>query len=84
MQYIYLLIIYATDPLSKDLEIIRLKVKNVIWDIESTIQQLEQIHIAVEEDTHMAVMQKWWDQMDKYRDYINLLLAAMWVSNNSN
>lgn len=58
--------------------------KSVTWDIDSIIQQLEHIRIEVEEDTHMTVLQKWWDEKDSYRDYVNLLLTAMWVSNNSN
>lgn len=64
----------------KDLEILKLKVQNVKFNVENIIQQLEHVRIEVEEDTHMTVMQRWWDQMDSYKDYVKLLLASMQVS----
>ncbi|KMQ88076.1 glucosamine--fructose-6-phosphate aminotransferase, partial [Lasius niger] len=70
-------VVHATDPISKDLEIIKLKVKNAIGNVESIIQQLEHVRIDTEEDTRMTVTNRWWDQMDTYQDFVNLLTASM-------
>lgn len=71
------ILVQATDPISKDLEIIKLKVKNAIGNVESIIQQLEHVRIDTEEDTRMTVTNRWWDQMDTYQDFVNLLTASM-------
>jgi len=68
----------------KDLDNLRLKVQNVINNVEDIIQQLKHVRTEVEEDTHRTVLQKWWDQMDSFKDYVKLVLESMRVSNNSN
>jgi len=66
------------------LENAKLQVKNAIGNIERIQQRLERIHADITEDTIATVTERWWDQMDNYREYVNLLLESMRVSNNSN
>lgn len=58
--------------------------QNAINNVEDIIQQLKHVRTEVEEDTHRKVLQKWWDQMDNFKDYVNLVVVSMRVSNNSN
>ncbi|XP_070159153.1 uncharacterized protein [Polyergus mexicanus] len=62
---------------SQNLEITRLKVKDVIWKVESIIQQFAYIRIETKEDTATTVTEKWWDQMDNYKDLVNHLFVFM-------
>jgi len=66
------------------LESAKLQVKNLIWSVERIQQRLERIHADITEDTIVTVTKRWWEQMDNYREYVNLLLESMRVSNNSN
>lgn len=52
--------------------------------MERTIQRLERVHADTKEDTILTITKRWWEQMDNYRDYANLLIESMRVSNNSN
>ncbi|XP_072757168.1 uncharacterized protein [Anoplolepis gracilipes] len=61
----------------QNLEIIKLKVRDTKRNVESIIQQLEHIREETEEDTFPIVMQRWWDQINSYKNYVNLLLASM-------
>lgn len=66
------------------LEDAKLQVKSAIWTVERTIQRLERVHADTKEDTIFTITKRWWEQMDNYRDYANLLIESMRVSNNSN
>ncbi|XP_029157297.1 uncharacterized protein LOC114929787 [Nylanderia fulva] len=68
---------FQTDLISKDLEIIKLEVKQTIRKVESVIQQTKHVRVETEEDTLNTVTERWWEQMDRYGDYVNLLLASM-------
>lgn len=68
----------------KDLNNLWLKVQNAINNVEDIIQQFKHVRTEVEEDTYRTVLQKWWDQMDNFKNYVNLVLESMRVSNNSN
>lgn len=58
--------------------------KDAVRKVEDIIRQFEDIRIETEEDTVTAVTQKWWNQMDNYKNLVNELLIQMRVSNNSN
>ncbi|XP_029677891.1 uncharacterized protein LOC115244421 [Formica exsecta] len=56
---------------------ITIKVKYVIWKVESITQQFKNIRKETEEDTATTVTHKWWDEMDNYKDLVNHLLVFM-------
>lgn len=62
------------------LEEAKLQVKNAIWNVERTKQRIERVRSDTKEDTLLAVTKRWWEQMDNYRDYVNLLIESMRVS----
>jgi len=66
------------------LESAKSQIKNAIWNIERIQQRLERIYADITEDTIATVTERWFEQMDNYREYVNLLLESMRVSNNSN
>lgn len=76
--------VYAAISSMDYLDKAKLQVKSTIWIVERTIQNIERVNADTKEDTILTVTNRWWEQMDNYRDYVNLLLQSMRVSNNSN
>ncbi|XP_011262243.1 uncharacterized protein LOC105254949 [Camponotus floridanus] len=60
-----------------DLNNLRLQVQNAINNVEDIIQQFKRVRTEIEEDTYRTVLQKWWDQMDNFKDYVNLVVVSM-------
>jgi len=69
--------VYAPNPLTDDLERVKLQIESAIENVHRTIQQLERLHADTKEDTISEVTKRWWEQMDNYRDYVNLLISSM-------
>ncbi|XP_025987657.1 uncharacterized protein LOC105205847 [Solenopsis invicta] len=67
--------IYA-NPTDK-LESAKLQVQNAISNVERIIQKIRHVYINTKEDTINSVTDRLWEQMDNYRDYVNLLLKSM-------
>ena len=61
-----------------------IKIKNAQLNVEHIIQRIERIQADTTEDALLTVMKRWNQQINNYRDYVNLLFNSMRVSNNSN
>lgn len=48
--------------------------------MERIIQRVERVHSDTKEDTIRTVTKRWWEQIDNYTDYVNLLVESMRVS----
>lgn len=49
--------------------------------MELTKQQIERVYTDTQEDVVVKVTKKWWSEMDNYREFVNLLVESMRVSN---
>ncbi|KYQ52358.1 hypothetical protein ALC60_08521 [Trachymyrmex zeteki] len=60
-----------------DLEILRLRARELKWNIENTIRQLELLRTQTEEDTVQKISLKWNEEQDSHREYKTLLLSGI-------
>jgi len=51
------------------------------WSIDNNIQQIHRLRKETEENTDLQITENWWQQMDSRREYIDLLLNVLNVSN---
>ncbi|XP_011703087.1 PREDICTED: uncharacterized protein LOC105459088 [Wasmannia auropunctata] len=64
-------------PTSTDLEILRLRVRDMKWNVETVIRQLQLLRVQTEDDTLRQVSLKWDEEQDSHRTYKTLLLSGI-------
>ena len=61
-----------------------IKIKNARLNVERIVHRIERVQSDTQEDAMLTVTKRWNQQTNNYRDYVNLLLDSMRVSNNAN
>ncbi|XP_011864434.1 PREDICTED: uncharacterized protein LOC105560166 [Vollenhovia emeryi] len=69
--------VYAPVPPKDDLDDVKLEILTAKQSVERTIQQIKRVFTDTKEDTMLTIMKRWWEQMDTYRNYINLMIESM-------
>ncbi|XP_018055547.1 PREDICTED: uncharacterized protein LOC108691990 [Atta colombica] len=76
----FLAVLYTIEALpaeSADLEILRLRARELKWNIETIIRQLELLRTQTVEDTLQKISVKWNEEQDSHREYKTLLLSGI-------
>ncbi|KYN06468.1 PREDICTED: uncharacterized protein LOC108783035 [Cyphomyrmex costatus] len=76
----FLAVLYTVEAIptdSNDLEILRLRVRELKWNVETVIRQLELLRTRTEEDTLQKVSLKWSEEQDSHREYKTLLISGI-------
>lgn len=60
-----------------------IKVKNTILNVDRIVKRIARVQADTKEDAILTITKRWNQQMNNYRDYVNLLVDSMRVSNNS-
>ncbi|KYN06469.1 hypothetical protein ALC62_02543, partial [Cyphomyrmex costatus] len=54
-----------------------IKIKNAILNVERIVQRIERVQADTKEDALLTVTKRWNQQINNYRDYVNLLVDSM-------
>ncbi|EGI62657.1 PREDICTED: uncharacterized protein LOC105148859 [Acromyrmex echinatior] len=76
----FLAVLYTVEAFpadSADLESLRLRGRELKWNIETSIRQLELLRTQTEEDTLQKITTKWSEEQDSHREYKTLLLSGI-------
>ncbi|KYN35983.1 hypothetical protein ALC56_09774 [Trachymyrmex septentrionalis] len=76
----FLAVLYTVEAYpaeSADLEILRIRTRELKWNIETAIRQLELLRTQTEEDTLQKITVKWSEEQDSHREYKTLLLSGI-------
>ncbi|KYN24325.1 PREDICTED: uncharacterized protein LOC108758236 [Trachymyrmex cornetzi] len=76
----FLAVLYTVEAVPAepaDLEILRLRMRDLKWNIETTVRELEILRTRTEEDTLQKITVRWSEEQDSHREYKTLLLSGI-------